>query len=72
MNRNLAGERLTRRELIEIAVEHGLAGSAEELADGHEVPTWKIHNMTRKVRHRMWARGELILDTRTAANSAEA
>lgn len=61
MNRNLAGERFSREELIAMAVETGAIKPGEATRD---MKTWVFEEMTRAHRHSMFMRGEAILDTR--------
>lgn len=63
MNRNLAGERFSRAELIAMAIEIG-AVTAEEVT--RDMKTHVFEAMTKAHRHGMFMRGEAVLDTRPA------
>jgi hypothetical protein len=61
MNRNLQGEPLSRAELMALAIEAGMPRSKID----NETKTWEFEHASRGLRHSMWARGELILNTRS-------
>ncbi len=60
MNRNLDGTQLTREQLIDLAIEAGMPRSKVT----RDVKTWEFRNASRQLRHEMFWRGELNLNTR--------
>jgi hypothetical protein len=60
MNRNLNGTPLTRADLIALALEAGMPASKITV----DAKTWVFAEASRDLRFAMWARGELVLDTR--------
>lgn len=69
MNRNLAGERFSRAELIAMAIECG-AVTAEEIT--RDMKTHVFERMTVAHRHALFMRGGAILDTRPEAQKPTA
>lgn len=61
MNRNMKGERFSRAELIEMAVE---IGAVERSKITRDMKTWVFSEMTKEHRFGMFMRGEAILDSR--------
>ena len=63
MNRNLDGTPLSRADLIALALEAGMPASKVSI----DTKTWVFTEASRELRFRLWARGELLLDTRPVA-----
>lgn len=59
MNKNLDGTDLSREQLMELALRAGM--SPEKCT--RDVKTWVFRFESRHLRHEMFMRGELLLDT---------
>lgn len=60
MNRKPDGTLLERADFIALALKAGMPASKVTI----DTKTWVFADASRALRHRMWARGELVLDTR--------
>lgn len=67
MNRNLDGSQLSRTQLIDLAV----ASGHDRAKFTTDFKTAMLPHLSSALRHAMWARGELVLDTRPVERPSE-